>query len=109
MIAGIRNALFGSPLSVSGPKGTFPAIPAATRIEEISIGRYQFEEFGLQAVMIDAEAILSLQSVRQSAIHTLGRELLLEKRFVAGITGVGGRIQLPSVTGLGIAERIQRH
>jgi hypothetical protein len=59
--------------------------------------------------MIDAEAVLSLGSVRQSAINTLGRELLLEKRFVAGIVGVGGRIQLSSVTGLGIAERIQRH
>jgi hypothetical protein len=59
--------------------------------------------------MIDAKAVLSLESIRQSAIHTLGCELLLENRFVAGIDGVGGRIQLSSVTGLGIAERIQRH
>jgi hypothetical protein len=59
--------------------------------------------------MIDTEAVLSLESVRQAAIHTLGREFLLEKRLVPGIVGVGGRIQLPSVTGLRIAERIQRH
>jgi hypothetical protein len=109
MIAGIGNDLFGSPLSVTGPKGTFPTIATATRIEWIGIGRYQPGEFGLRAVMIDTEAILALESVRQSAIHTLGRTLLLESRFVAGIVGVGGRSQLPSVTGLGISERVQKH
>jgi hypothetical protein len=59
--------------------------------------------------MIDTEAVLALKSVRQSAIHTLRREFLLEKRFVAGIVRVGWRTQLPAVTGLRIAERIQRH
>jgi hypothetical protein len=59
--------------------------------------------------MIDAEAVLSLEPVRQSAVDTLRCELLLEKRFVAGISGVRGRMQLPAVMGLGIEKRIQGH
>ena len=109
MIAGIGNELFGLPLRVSGPKGAFPTIAAGTRIEKIGIRRYQLGEPGLRAVMIDAEAVISLEPVRQSAVDTLERELPLEKRFVARIGGVSRRIQLPAVTGLGIEKRIQGH
>jgi hypothetical protein len=59
--------------------------------------------------MIDTEAVLSLEPVRQAAVDTLGRELLLEKRFVTGIDGVRRRMQPPAVTGLGIEKRIQGH
>ena len=109
VIAGIGNELSGLPLSVGGPEGSFPAIAAAARIEKIGIRRYQPGELGLRAVMIDAEAILPLGAIRQAAIHTLGRELAPEKGFVRGIGRVGRGIELPAVTGLGIAKGIQRH
>jgi hypothetical protein len=90
-------------------KGAFATITAATRIETIGIRRYQLGELGLRAVMIDAEAVIALEPIRQSAVDTLGRELLLEKRFVARIGSVSRRNQLPAVTGLGIEKRIQGH
>jgi hypothetical protein len=40
VIARIGNKLFGLPLGISGPKGSFPTIAAATRVEKIVIGRY---------------------------------------------------------------------
>ena len=85
MIAGIGNELSGLPLRVSGPKSSLSTITAATRVEEVGICRYQLGELGLRSVMINAEAILSLESVRQSAINTLGREFALKKWFVRGI------------------------
>jgi hypothetical protein len=106
VIIGVGNELFGLPLHVSGPKGSFPTIAAATRLEKIRVRRDQLREFGLRAVMIDAEAVLSLESVRQSTVYTLGRELLLEKWFVGGIRGVRGRLKPSSITGFRVDKRI---
>jgi hypothetical protein len=108
VIAGIGNDLSGLPLSIHGPKSSLPTITAATRAEEVSICRYQLGELGLRAVMLNAEAILSLKSVRQSAINTLGRESALKEWFVRGIGREGRGIKLPAVMGLGIAKGVPR-
>jgi hypothetical protein len=38
--------------------------------------------------MIDTECVISLETVRQPTVDALGFELLLEKRFVAGMERV---------------------
>jgi hypothetical protein len=59
--------------------------------------------------MVDTEIILTLDSIRQSAVDTLRRKLFLEPWLVGGIGRVYRQLLPPAMEGLRIAKRVRRH